>query len=600
MDIVYNPFKSEHKSPVGGNLVNEEIKINIKITKRFNVFDLRLVYFNDDDNKLNRVSLNKIEDEKYNLYQTKISFEEIGLYWYYFEMDDCYGTHYIDCSYSLEGYLTDNHKNSFQLLIHDEFKGSLDWIKGKIIYQILVDRFNKGDYEYQKDYAIMHGNWNEIPNYKMVNGKIYNNDFFGGNLKGVIEKLPYLKELNVGAIYLNPIFDAYSNHKYDTGNYLEIDKMFGNDEIFKELCDRANELGIRIILDGVFNHTGSDSIYFNRYGRYNEVGAYQSKNSKYYDWYKFTHYPDKYACWWDFKTLPAVNQDNKGFRNFITQEVVKKWLKLGASGFRFYVVDELNDTFINELHDSIKNHNPNNILIGEVWEDASNKIAYSNRRHYFNGHQLDSVMNYPFKNAIIEYVLSKDVSYIKNTLRSIVNNYPKHVLDSLMNIISTHDTVRIITALNNVHLDNRDREAEYKIIDMDKAIKRLKMAITLQFTLPGVPTIYYGDEAGLEGYKDPFCRRTMPWGNFNEEIYSFYQRLTKIRKNKVYIDSEFKEIYALDGVYIFSRGDIYTIVNNSNFSFNFNICGFDLINDCEVDGVIIPKEEAMIVKGFLK
>ena len=208
-----------------------------------------------------------------------------------------------------------------------------------------------------------------MPYYKaeQFGGEYLSNDFFGGNLDGVRKKLPYLKELGITAIYLNPIFTAYSNHKYDTGDYESIDPMFGDNGLFECLCKEAEERGIRVILDGVFNHTGSDSKYFNKDGTYPTVGAYQSEDSPYFGWYKFTKHPDEYECWWGIKTLPAVNENEPSFVDYsltAPDAIIKKWLHLGASGWRLDVADELPSEFIKTMRREVKSAKEDAVIIG--------------------------------------------------------------------------------------------------------------------------------------------------------------------------------------------------------------------------------------------
>lgn len=605
-EILYNPLYN--KMPVGGCLRNELIEINVGISKKYNIYDVKMVIDEDysAETKYYNLEFEK-SDELYNYYCLTFSIEREGLYWYCFEIDDCYGKHYLSYSESLDAKLT-NEKKCWQLTIYKEKNNDLKWFKGKVMYQIMVDRFYNGGFPKDRSDIILHKDWNDVPNYLPVNGEILNNDFFGGDLLGVIEKLDYLKELNVSIILFNPIFQAYSNHKYDTADYLKIDPMFGNDVVFKKLCDKARNMGIYIILDGVFNHSGSNSIYFNKNGTFNSLGAYQSNNSPYYDWYTFYKYPDKYECWWNFLTLPRLNQNNVNYLNFITGKdgVVDKWMNLGAKGFRLDVVDEYNNNFLNELKNSIKKVNKDNILIGEVWEDASNKIAYSERRKYFTSNQLDSVMNYPFRNAILDFIKNENIYGLRNTIRSIINNYPKDVLDCLMNCLSTHDTIRTLNSFLEIdyHYLSKKEQAEFIIPKSDYYIcrQKLKMASLLQFTLPGVPCIYYGDEVGLDGFKDPFSRKTMPWGNFDEELLLWYKFLGKIRKDEVFIDGIYKEEICEKNIFSYSRNKdnkkVIIIINNSNNIYIYNIeRGFDCINEEEIiDNLEIKSKSYGIIK----
>ncbi|MFA7010129.1 MAG: glycoside hydrolase family 13 protein [Bacilli bacterium] len=607
-EIVFNPINKYHKNPVGAVKKSDVISITIHIIKEYDISDCRIVIHKDFTNDYKVYSLSKIEEQnEYHVYQTNFQIEEIGIFWYHFEFCDCYGKHFISNSDSLDAVQTDDKPSCWQLSIHAAFSGKLNWYKGKIVYQIFPDRFYNGGIDYVKDYAVMHQNWYENPYYKPQDGEILNNDFFGGDLKGIIKKLDYLKSLNVGMIYLNPIFTAYSNHKYDTANYLEVDPMFGTEEDFRELCEAAQVRGMKIILDGVFNHTGSDSIYFNKYNRFASLGAYQSKKSPYYNWYQFKSFPNSYECWWNFRNLPALNQKCPDYIEFITGKngVLNKWLNLGASGWRFDVIDELEDEFIEKIKQTVKANHSENILIGEVWEDASNKMAYHKRRSYFSGEQIDSVMNYPFRKAIIDYIMNNNYIGLRDSVRTIINNYPKHVLDSLMNILSTHDTVRLLTKLSSIdyHFLSKEEQASYEMSKEKyySARQKLKMATALQYTLPGVPSIFYGDEVGLQGFKDPFCRKCMPWDRFDETILDWFVKLGKIRQNRVYVDGAYQEEICEQGIFAFSRTKgsqkVVTIVNNSHYDYVYKLeKGFDLINEVKIeDEVVVNAKNALII-----
>ncbi|MEG2956033.1 MAG: glycoside hydrolase family 13 protein [Clostridia bacterium] len=427
----------------------------------------------------------------------------------------------------------------WQLTVYPKGMQTPEELKG-IMYQIFPDRFYASGAE-KKDVAkekVIRNDWGELPVYRANRqGIITNNDFFQGDIKGVQEKLDYLQSLGVTTIYLNPIFKAYSNHGYDTGDYMEIEPIKGTKQDFVELCAVAKEKGISIILDGVFSHTGSDSKYFNKDNNYDSVGAYQSKDSKYSKWYKFKDFPNKYACWWDFDTLPEIDKNNDDFVEFITGKdgVIDQWMSLGASGFRLDVVDELNDKILDKITAAVKKYG-NKPVIGEVWEDASLKVAYGVRKKYFIGRQLDSVMNYPFKDAILNYVRYGGRDNIYYTVMTILENYPKPVINGLMNFLGTHDTERAITRLGAQELGNNGGDRIWQVnrqkLDEEQyfmGTTLFKLASILQFFLPGMPCIYYGDEAGLFGYKDPFNRTCYPWGKEDENLLDFFKTIGKIR-----------------------------------------------------------------------
>ncbi|MDU2049247.1 MAG: glycoside hydrolase family 13 protein [Clostridium perfringens] len=447
----------------------------------------------------------------------------------------------------------------YDLTVYDDNKIP-SWYKEGIIYQIFVDRFFNGNKDSmilnKKKNSFIYSNWYDEPMYiRDSNGSIKRWDFYGGNLRGVIEKLDYIKSLGVNIIYMNPIFDAVSCHKYDTGDYENIDKMYGTNSDFNELCQKAEEKSIRIILDGVFSHTGSDSRYFNKYGNYGELGAYESKYSKYYKWYRFYDYPNSYECWWGFENQPNVEELEKTYSDYIVNSensIIAKWLRLGASGWRLDVADELPDKFIQMIKERMKNEKEDSVLIGEVWEDASNKVSYSKRRKYLLGDELDSVTNYPYRdiisNFLNEEISSKDFYKV---IMSIKENYPRENFYANMNLLGNHDTERILTVLK-------------------ENLNKLKLALCLQMTLPGVPLIYYGDEAGLLGNKDPENRKTYPWGRENKEILSYYSFFGNFRKNEevlrkgdFYIFKDTPEdIIAFKRVY--KEKEMIIIVNRSN------------------------------------
>ena len=537
------------------------------------------------------------------------SIAEIGLYYYVFSIENI---GYISCGYLERGELTHS-PQGFLLTVTSNDYQTPDWFKGGVMYQIFPDRFCKAGTMPDIKGRIQREDWGGLPQYAPNEyGKVLNNDFFGGNFKGIESKLSYLQDLGVTILYLNPIFEAASNHRYDTSDYLKIDPFLGTEEDFSKLIESAENKGIKVILDGVFNHTGDNSVYFNKYGEYPSVGAYQSKDSPYYTWYSFQEFPNKYSSWWGIDILPEVNENSLSYQNFIFEKggVLKKWLEFGIGGYRLDVADELPDFFLKKLRKSVKESNPNAIIIGEVWEDASNKIAYSKRREYLQGYELDSVMNYPLKEGIISYMFSGNAAALLHTVRVLINHYPKQTMDCLMNILGTHDTSRILTVLGGIHCNNKNEMASDKAYltpeNKQKAIKKLKMAVVLQYTLPGVPCVYYGDENASEGHIDPFCRKCFDWEHLNTDLIAFYQKLGEIRKDYQYIfkDGEFKEIIVEDGLLAFKRfcgnNELYVYVNNSEnrYVIQFpNTCR-ELLNDvvCENQYEIKPNSYAIFIK----
>ncbi|MGN0526520.1 MAG: glycoside hydrolase family 13 protein [Acutalibacteraceae bacterium] len=537
-----------------------------------------------------------------------------GLYFYHFTYETPFGKGNIFLKSNGMGEIMPEGKE-WQLTVYDENYTTPQWIKGGIMYQIFPDRFNIGKAHIKNvpSDRIIHENTEDIPVWQPnKDGKITNNDYFCGNLKGIEEKLPYIKSLGVNAIYLNPIFEAHENHRYNTADYSKIDSMLGSESDFKDLCESAEKLGIKIILDGVFSHTGSDSIYFNKENRYNSLGAYNSIESPYRDWFTFKE-DGTYKSWWGIKTLPETNEENDGFIEYITGKngIIKKWLKLGACGYRLDVADELPDKFLDSLTKSVKEENENYIVIGEIWEDATNKISHGGRRRYLLGNQLDSVMNYPFSSAIITFMRYGVAENFMDSVMSICENYPAPALNCLMNHIGTHDTARILTSLIYDSIEHKPRNiqvnCELTEDEYSKAKKLLKNATVLQYTLPGFPSVYYGDEAGLTGGGDPFNRKFYPWGKEDTELIEWYRHLGEIRNSlKVLAEGRFIPYSAMLSCAAYFREDetekIMVISNMNSHSIDYYLPGeFQyskelLFNTPVAENITVEAESAVILK----
>ena len=530
----FNSRKIECKSPYGAVKCGEKLSLHFPIASWVSV-DKMFVFIRLGDVSTPVEMRFEKSENGFSVYTADYVFDAAGIYYYRFEMRNRDGVWYYGRGENGESVCGEN-LPEWQLTVYKSTYKTPDFAKGNIIYHIFVDRFNRADGVKTKRKYRLHESFSESPEVVSADGKYYADDFFGGNFNGIREKLDYLEELGVGIIYLSPIFKAYSNHRYDTGDYMKVDELLGTEDDFKRLLDAAHEKGMKIILDGVFNHSGADSLYFNKFGTYDSLGAYQSKSSPYYDWYFFKKFPDEYACWWGCDNVPDLNKSNKDYRALVFGKngVVEKWQKLGADGWRLDVVDELPIDFVNLLIKKIKSVNKDALVIGEVWEDASTKVSYGELRPYLLGDQLDGTMNYPFMNAIIAYVRDGDEKFFKDTVQSILENYPKETVYCLMNSLGTHDTVRIINALSDVraHGWSKTHKLGYKLPDSEyeKAKKKLYLASVLQFTLPGIPAIFYGDEAGLQGFDDPINRRPYPWGSEDKEILAHYRKLGRIRR----------------------------------------------------------------------
>ncbi|MDD4839677.1 MAG: glycoside hydrolase family 13 protein [Clostridia bacterium] len=542
----YNPLLN--KRPYGAVVAGQLVSISFPLDINFGVkrFYIRLW----KESEIIRVELSKTNEHTGVAYfEGDFRVKDWGIWHYHFEGETDNGMVYFgqgeDGNSTCGEWLPE-----WQLTVIKHRYKTPKWAKGGLIYHLFADRFCRaGDRKLEKD-GTFHTDWFEAPVVANPGEEYRADDFFGGDIEGIISKLDYLNSLGVTILYLSPIFEAASNHRYDTGDYFTIDKLFGNEKIFKQLLEKCKLLGMEVMLDGVFNHTGSDSIYFNKNGHYDSLGAYESQNSSYHDWYYFTKFPDEYACWWGCTVVPTVNKSNADYRKMIFGEagVIKKWTKMGVKGWRLDVVDELPIDFVDDIRKAVKSSDPDCLIIGEVWEDATTKISYDEWRPYFFGDQLDGVTNYPFKSAILKYVLGADVAAFKRNVGSILQNYPKQSLDVLLNMIDSHDTVRALNTLSEFPIDGltKKERAEVQIngeyLELGK--RRLKIAAALQYTLPGIPCLYYGDEAGVTGYEDPINRKTYPWGKEDNELVKFYQKLGRTRA-KLHEELE-GETYFLD------------------------------------------------------
>ena len=551
MNVYYNPLDKICKSITGGIKRNENLIFNV-----FGDGDepCLFVYFKDGGEAR---YLHMRKSEK--CWTLQLSLSEPGLYFYYFIIGGSKAG--LGKMRNLE---FSEQITYYQLLVYTEDYKTPDWFKGGIMYQIFPDRFFRS--QQKKDNVPadrrMHETWEEIPQWwPDETGEITNKDFFGGDLKGIEEKLGYLESLGVTCLYLNPIFESHSNHRYDTADYSRIDPLLGTEEDFRSLCQAAEKRGMKILLDGVFSHTGSDSIYFNREGRYHSEGAYNSRNSPFHSWYTFRHWPNDYECWWNFDTLPNVNETNENYMRYINGKngIIRKWLRAGAAGWRLDVADELPDEFLDALTAAAKAEKPDAVVLGEVWEDASNKCAYGRHRRYLLGGQLDSVMNYPFRDAILGFLTGANPADMMECIMNILENYPPQTIHCLMNHIGTHDTERALTVLGGEPAGNRGREwqaAQHLTPEQwETGLKRLRLASLIQYLLPGVPCLYYGDEAGMEGYRDPFNRACYPWGREGQNLLTWYKGLGQLRAQEKSIlgQGSYRTLYASGNLLAFER-----------------------------------------------
>ncbi len=536
--ILYHDSRNlQYRSPMGAGAAGESVSLRLRVEGGRPERVLLRLWWENAEQRLEMAD--PLGDGLFE-YTLRLP-ESPGLLWYFFMAESGGETRYYGNAYDRlggEGAEYECEPPSFQLTVYDPAYAPPAWMGDGILYQIMVDRFYARN-RLKPPHGWLHEIWDEPPalNVSPQTGDNAADDFFGGNLAGVEEKLPYLKRLGVTAIYLNPIFRARSNHKYDTGDYEEIDPSFGTEEDFRRLCRRAREMGIRVLLDGVFSHTGSDSRYFNREGSYGEGGAYRREDSPYTSWYTFERWPEKYDCWWGFETLPNVREMEPGYIDYMLtgeRAVVPGWIQKGASGWRLDVADELPMPFLRLLRRQVKATDLQACVLGEVWEDASNKEAYGEVRCYCLGDTLDSVMNYPLREGIIDFLTGqRDAYWLKRRLEALYENYPEPFARSLMNLLGSHDKARIINRLSGATPEDcpREQRRHVALTEKEYALGRARYLRAWEFVcaLPGMPCIYYGDEAGAQGEDDPFCRGTYPWGQEDAALVAAIARINQER-----------------------------------------------------------------------
>lgn len=432
-----------------------------------------------------------------------------------------------------------------------------DWVADAVFYQIFPERFANGD------------SINDPPGVEAWGGKPKVQNYFGGDLKGIVDHLDYLQDLGINALYLNPIFESNTNHKYHTIDYFKIDRHFGGEKIFKQLLDECHKRGIKLVIDGVFNHTGIDFFAFQDIVK-------NEKNSKYLKWYDVHSFPVKlppekpnYEAWWGIGELPKLMADNHEVRNYLF-DATEYWMKLGLDGWRLDVPNEMPHDFWIQWRKLVKKINPDAYIVGEIWDDAS---------PWLNGDQFDAVMNYRFRGACVGWIAleNRSVFQFDSILTVQRNDYPSEVNYALQNLIGSHDTERFLTLCKG---------------DLAKS----KLAALMQMTYVGAPMIYYGDEIGMMGGRDPDCRRTMIWDtlHWNSDLREFYKNVIRIRnENPVFRKGDYRTII-VDGtknIIAFGRDHesdhAIVILNNSSKCQNFIIDNlrqssqewYDVLND---------------------
>ncbi|HCM90244.1 MULTISPECIES: glycoside hydrolase family 13 protein [Vagococcus] len=545
MDIQYNSWLTKFKQPFGAIKSNDKVEFNIFVDSKEIIHSVSLVIKKQQETiEIEELPMTLFEENKYKChYQVK---KGSGLYLYCFKIHAINKEgHHFHLYYGKNKtggqghqYTSEAEISWYQLTSYSQIDEAPSWYRNACFYQIFPDRFFNGNPEKQvnspKKNTMIYGSEEDLPFYiKDETGDIKRWDFYGGNLKGIKEKIPYLKELGITALYLNPIFEANSNHRYDTNDYFNIDPVLGTNEEFRDLVNTLHENNMNIILDGVFSHVGRNSRYFNYSGEYGKyIGAYQNPESKYFSWFNFFNFPDEYKSWWGIADLPEVNKHIPSFQQFIygdQESVLAKWEDYNIDGWRLDVADELPNFFLKGIREKL-NQKENQVLIGEVWEDASNKIAYGESKEYASYPVLHGVMNYPLREQILDLINEqKPVCDVISEMVTLKENYPKYFYYNALNNIGTHDTDRIYTECGGSY-------------------QKVALAFALLFMVPGVPCIYYGDEVGLEGEKDPDNRRFYPWNSQNITLKKVVQNWTKLRESHLSL----------------SEGNIYYLYNTKN------------------------------------
>lgn len=563
-EITYNSWLQEHKRPFGAVLVGTTVEFDLMIQTQHQVAVNIVLQFENGFKSYEKMTA--ISDGVFRM--TLPNLTEIGFYNYYFqitEFDDTNEYRYFYGATDIGGgpgttYVDEISVIPYTQTIFLKREKAPDWYRQAIFYQIFPDSFaKKGHLENPKDNIFFYGKETDSPYYiREANGDITHWTYYGGNLAGIIDKIPYLKSLGITALYLNPIFEARSSHRYDTSDYMKIDPVLGTESDFKLLVDTLHQEGMHLILDGVFSHVGRNSKYFDFDGKSGGQGAYQTMQSPYFDWFTFNQYPDDYKSWWGIKDLPTIDKTKENFQQYIYGEhdsVLSKWNDLGIDGWRLDVADELPDVFIKGIRDTLENY-PEQVLIGEVWEDASRKVAYNQHRKYIYGDALHATMNYPFRDIILGLVRGEMTpETAARKLMQLSENYPTDVFLNNFNNIGTHDTERILTQLG-------------------QNLTKLDLAVGLLMTLPGVPTIYYGDEAGLVGHKDAENRAFFPWENVNESTRKIYQKWIKIRQSASVLTTGNLSLFYSDRIFGLIRDD-----SHETAVFVFNISNQGMMVD---------------------
>lgn len=478
----------------------------------------------------------KGQDEEYAYFEKTIYLERCAIYRYKFSF----------CSEWTKHYESDEEKISVSFEVPD-------WAKDAVMYQIFPDRFYR-DYSvpiHEFGKRIIHRDWHELPIVGPDKNGEWARDSYGGNFKGIKKRLKYLKGLGIDIIYLNPIFTSSSNHKYDAENFRIIDPFFGGEIDFIEFVRVAHNVGIKVIVDVSFNHVGKDSVYYNKSGAYEEPGAYQGPQSKYFPFFKTRVENGKiiFDYWWGIEDEVVLDKDSKEYQEYIcgVGGVIDWLFSLGIDGLRIDVADDLTDYFINLMAEACRRNKPDFLMIIEVWKNPFRM----NRNYILDGKSAHSFMNYYFKAPLMDYINLQDDVYLREKINEELQEFPDGTIHTAMNFTSTHDISRQLNQYANegVFLEKGHEEREWpwklkKVFEKNQkwqqeytlprdvyknAKKLLKLEDFILTFWPGIFSIFYGDEAGVQGYGNLSNRKSFPWGRRDKDITSYVRKLIKIR-----------------------------------------------------------------------
>lgn len=462
-----------------------------------------------------------------------------------------------------------------------------EWAKGATMYHIFVDRFNRGQKNPPKD---MPGrvikSWDDKVIVPEPNGE-WNNDFYGGDLQGIIDKLDYIKSLGVDILYLSPVVTSQSNHRYDAADYENVDPYLGTNKDLSRLCEAAHKKGMKVILDAVFNHTGDNSKYFNRNNTYDSIGAMQDPNSYYGSFYKKIN--GYYNYWWGFGNLPKCDGDSYNWQQYIYGEggIIDQWFNLGIDGLRLDVADELSDNFIENIRTAVHRNKSDGFIIGEVWKNAMREP----RSYMSSGKGMDSQMNYPLTDALMRYFRFADTSKAKGVIQDMLNEYPKEILNTLMNFTSTHDISRPINVLGSNEFTfyreyiwdpEKDLPAyRYNNYQMTPEEYKLGKELFEAYTfcmnfMPGILSIFYGDEIGMIGYGNIINRSPFSLSKGDKELLEFFRMIGSARTNEKFLKNANLNMVDINSNYIMfernsNEGDALIAVNRTNDELGYNL-----------------------------